>query len=379
MKADWSRRHLMTLALGAAASGCTQAGLIAPPKSAHTDPNSLDALARKKGLRFGAAMGVRDLADPQFCQIVREECGVIVAENQLKWPNIQPGPATFTFAAGDALGDFARDNGILFRGHNLLWHHPNWIPKWVAEYDYGPRPRQAAEKLLGNHIATECKHFSQIRSWDVINETIDAQTGALRETVFTKYMGPEVIDFAFHTAREAAPRAQLVYNDYMSWEASSAAHRAGVLRFLAELRTRKVPIDALGVQSHIGTDNTDTSTGFGGPKETEWHRFMDEVVAMGYDILITEFDVHDKGLPADIPSRDKTVADYGRAYLDLMLSYRQVKQVLTWGVVDHHSWLQTRWLRPDGLPKRPLIYDDNYRPKPLRAAVAAAFRSAPYR
>jgi hypothetical protein len=35
--------------------------------------------------------------------------------------------------------------------------------------------------------------------------------------------------------------------------------------------------------------------------------------------------------------------------------------------------------RPDGMLKRPTPNDDNYQPKPLRQAIAAAFRSAPAR
>jgi endo-1,4-beta-xylanase len=35
--------------------------------------------------------------------------------------------------------------------------------------------------------------------------------------------------------------------------------------------------------------------------------------------------------------------------------------------------------RPDGMPMRPSLYDDNYQPKPLRQAIAAAFRNAPLR
>jgi endo-1,4-beta-xylanase len=52
---------------------------------------------------------------------------------------------------------------------------------------------------------------------------------------------------------------------------------------------------------------------------------------------------------------------------------------MTWGLVDHHSWLQGRSPRPDGLPKRPTPYDSSYQPKPLREAIAAAFRAAPAR
>jgi endo-1,4-beta-xylanase len=103
------------------------------------------------------------------------------------------------------------------------------------------------------------------------------------------------------------------------------------------------------------------------------------VTGLGLDLLITEFDVRDQDMPADVAARDAAVANVAREYLDLTLSYPQVKQVLAWGMSDNHSWLQGRWPRADGLPKRPTPYDANGRAKPLREAMAAAFRAAPER
>ena len=140
-----------------------------------------------------------------------------------------------------------------------------------------------------------------------------------------------------------------------------------------------MPIDALGVQSHIGSGNSDDSVGFDTAREANWRRFMDEVTGMGLDIVISEFDVHDKNLPADIPSRDQAVAELARRYLDLMFSYPQTKDVLAWGMVDSYSWLQGNWPRADGIAKRPTPYDANYQPKPLRQAIADAFMAAPVR
>ena len=97
---------------------------------------------------------------------------------------------------------------------------------------------------------------------------------------------------------------------------------------------------------------------------------------MGYQLLITEFDVHDRGLQADIATRDRAIADYAGLYLDLMLSYPQLGDVLAWGMTDRYSWLQGRTPRADGLPKRPCPYDADFRPKPLRDAIAGALRAA---
>jgi endo-1,4-beta-xylanase len=192
-------------------------------------------------------------------------------------------------------------------------------------------------------------------------------------------MGPEVVEVAFHTAREADPRARLAYNDYMGWGPGDAKHRAGVLKLLERLKSRDVPIDAFGIQSHIGNGDAGNVVTFSAAEQREWRRFVDEVRGMGLDLILTEFDVNDTVLPADPTRRDAESAAVAKAYLDLMLDYRETKQVLAWGMSDNHSWLQAWWPRPDKLPKRPTLYDARLRPKPLREAVAAAFRAAPER
>jgi endo-1,4-beta-xylanase len=372
-----SRRGWMAMAGAAALAPGFAHAADALPKP------GLDALARAKGLRFGTAIGGRTFADPRYRALVLAECGVIVPENELKWYVIRArGPQAFDFGPADRLADFARKNRLEMRGHTLLWHHPKWFPAWVATYDFGARPAVEAERMLTEHVqALVGRYGGLIHSWDVVNETVDAATGKPRETAFTKAMGDPLapVDLAFRAARAADPKAQLVYNDYMSWEAGHEAHRAGVLRLLEGFRKRGVPVDALGVQSHIGTDNNQPTAGFDTRHVRDWRRFLDEVVGMGYGLVITEFDVHDNGLPADVAIRDSGVASFAKDYLDVMLSYRQMQQVLAWGLVDKYSWLQQRWARPDGLPKRPTLYDDDYRPKLLREAVAAALRAAPAR
>jgi endo-1,4-beta-xylanase len=70
------------------------------------------------------------------------------------------------------------------------------------------------------------------------------------------------------------------------------------------------------------------------------------------------------------------VADYAKAYLDIMLSYPQLKDVLAWGMVDRYSWLEGFDPRADKLKKRGTPYDANFKAKPMREAIASAFASA---
>jgi endo-1,4-beta-xylanase len=279
----------------------------------------------------------------------------------------------------DAIVAWAQAHKLAVRGHTLFWDRPERFPKWLLNYDFGANPAREAERLIATHIRTVTDHYrGAIDSYDVINEAVDQGTGVLRVNNVTNAFGkPEaLLDLAFHTAREQLPDAQLVYNDFMSWEPGSRRHCVGVLRLLEGFRKRGTPVNALGVQGHIEMFSLDPASGVGPYIETEWRRFLDEVVAMDYKLLITEFDVKDKALPGDIAKRDERVADFARRYFDVMLDYDQLGDILAWGMVDRFSWLQGFSPRTDKLEVRCTPYADDYRPKPLRAALAQAFATA---
>jgi endo-1,4-beta-xylanase len=377
MTRRWSRRELL-----AAGGALAAAGRYALAKSA--DLPSLQQLAHDKGFVFGTALSSRGLQDADYLQLIRRQCGILVAENEFKMPFMQTAPGQFRFERADALLAFATDANLRMRGHNLLWHHPRWLPRWIASYDLGADAASGAATLLTDHIRTVTAHFGKhVTSWDVVNEAVDNVTGEMRETKLSEAMGSAdaVIEHAFHVTRDALPEAELVYNDYMGWERDGAPHRDGVLKLLERLRRKGVPVNALGIQGHIGAGNQDGNAGraFDARDERAWSAFLREVTGMGYQLLVTELDVHDAPLPADITKRDRQVAALGRAFLDVTLSFREVNAVLCWGLSDKYTWLQARTPRADGQRKRPLPFDDELDDKPLFHALAAAFRAAPSR
>lgn len=359
-------------------------------------PDCLNAIAQSKGLAFGSALGVGIKAakasvpaghkirlapfdDPRLRALFVEQCGILVPENKLKWPAPRHSPGKYDFGHADILMAFADRYRLAVRGHTLLWNRAVAAPNWINAFDFGPSPAAKAENMLRDHISTVCRRFGdRVFSYDVVNETIDPATGELESTAFTKALGPDVIDICFRAARQAAPHAELVYNDYMDWSAKSATHRAGVLALLARLKTNNVPIDALGIQSHIRPDGLDAGP-LGDADEAEWRKFLDTVTGMGLKLVITEFDVDDRNVIGTAAERDRIVADYAKAYLDIVLSYPQLRYVMAWGLVDKYSWLQSRAPRADGSPARPCPYDDAFKPKPLRQAMAQALTAAPAR
>lgn len=325
---------------------------------------SLAASARAKGIRFGSTIGIGNFTDPGYRRLNAAQCGLVVPEVEMKWEALRPDARRFDFRAADAIVDWARSNRIGIRGHTLLWHFERWMPEWTRIHDYGANPRAEATRLLVEHVDTVARRYAPaIDSFDVVNEAIDPDTGLLRDTVLSKPLGAEAtIDLAFHTARAAAPGAELVYNDFMSWRSDDGRHRDAVLRLLDEMRRRGTPVTALGIQSHLGSKYSEAPTGLDAVDEVAWRRFLDEVTGMGLDLLVTELDVHDNPLPTAIGPRDRQVAAHTRAYLDMMLSYSQCRTVMCWGLSDRYSWLQPLRPMPDGLPKRPLPYDADFAP-----------------
>jgi endo-1,4-beta-xylanase len=378
---ELTRRH----ALAGGAAAFATAAAARPPRGGAVPADSLDAVARKSGRRFGSAVAwapagadAGSFTNPRYAALLERDCELLVPENQLKWQWVRREPGAFDFRAFDAIADYAARHGMRLRGHTLFWTPAKWYPKWLADTKFGSAAE--AEKLLGDHVRTVCSRYgNRVYSYDVVNEAVQPETGEIRDTNVTRALGGEAfLDLMYHTARDAAPHAQLVYNDYMSWERNPVdeTHIKGVLKLLEGFRKRGTPVDALGVQSHIRLLKPVPVAEIVRESAGPWRRFLDEVVAMGYQLLITEFDVNDHSAPTDVRVRDRMVADYGRAYLDLMLSYPQLGDVLAWGMTDRYSWLTDFDPRPDKTLKRGTPYDASFRPKLLRATMADAFRSA---
>jgi endo-1,4-beta-xylanase len=353
--------------------------------------SGLNAIAATKGMRFGSAVSwappgadAGSFGNPAYAAILERDCGVIVPENQMKWQWISRNEGSYDFRAFDETVAYAVARGMKVRGHTLLWAPQKWYPAWLVKHDFGPQPAKAAEAMLTDHVRTVCRRYgTKIHSYDVVNEVVDPATGELRDTVLTRAMGggEPMLDLMFHTARAEAPHAHLVYNDYMSWERGTEdeTHIKGVLKLLEGFRKRGTPVDALGVQSHIRLLKDLPVAEIVRESQGPWRAFLDQVVAMGYKLVVTEFDVNDKKAPTDAALRDRMVADYAGAYLDIMFSYKQLREVLEWGMVDKYSWLTGFDPRADKQLIRGCAYDAEFKPKPLYDAIAVAFRGAPAR
>jgi endo-1,4-beta-xylanase len=349
-------------------------------KRKHTDPNlitgdgSLKAHALARGLLTGAAVNVQLLrSDETYRRVLGEQYSILVGENCMKFGPTEPKPGEYFFNDADGLVSFAEANGAEIRGHNFVWHEA--LPEWFA----GTVTKENAKKILVDHImAIGGRYKGRIHSWDVVNEAIWIQDGrpdGLRSSSpWFQMLGPEYLDLAYRTAREADPKALLTYNDYgIEYDnEEEGKKRTAVLNLLKRMKAAGTPIDALGVQSHL---NGASTSPFGrGTRE-----LLDGARQLGLQVYITELDVKDDGLDTnDIAQRDKEVARVYRDFTGRMLEGKEVKAVLTWGVSDAHSWLNgKRWKpkHPDR-DQRPLPFDAEFSPTPAFFALRESFDKA---
>ena len=368
-----------------------------------TGPGSLKAHAGAKGLLFGTAVEAQLLSsNAEVAQIVIDQCSILVAENSMKMGPMRPTPTTYSFEAGDALVAFGDAHGIKVRGHNLNWHAQ--LPTWFN----ATATKDNARQLLVDHITTVAGHFKgKLHSWDVVNEAVNTPDGrpdGLRNGPWLKLLGPEFIPLAFRTARAADPDVLLTYNDYGIETDSDGdvKKRAAILELVRGMKKDKVPIDAVGIQSHIHVGwSTADSNGL-----REWMRTLR---GMGLKVFVTEMDINDDTWKTDDPAEiDAAVAQTYHDYMEVLVNEPAVAAVLTWGVTDAHTWLAGRrpGPRPPGAvsrpgqasgqaagqaevlppgpppgqtaqqhrpPERPLLFDANNKPKAAFFTVRDAF------
>lgn len=341
---------------------------------------SLAQLGKRRGIGFGSAVSGDALDSARYASLILTECSLMAAENALKWKYLEPQDGVRNFGEARFLANFADRNGLVQRGHCFIWNHEDRMPPWLIDLaaDLAKANCSKMTSRMWRHGAFLAQEFPDVKSWDALNEAIDPNSGELRETELSRLLGDRLVDLSFHILSEKCPGQQLVYNDSMNWE-SSPIHRDGVLRLLECALARGVPIDALGIQSHLGKT-------LGRPSdEPAWRRFLEQVQGMGLDVIITELDCSDRHIVERDPVfRDKETAAYLKGYLDLTLSFTNVRDIVVWSLSDGESYMnrqsypEYRW-RADELPLRGHPYDQRLRAKPMRKAIASSLIHAPER
>ncbi|MGL5879140.1 MAG: endo-1,4-beta-xylanase [Xenococcaceae cyanobacterium] len=332
-----------------------------------TYKESLQSIAKEKGLFYGAALDDYIFQDKELQTAILKDIGAITPENGCKWDIIRANK-DFNFSHCDRLLDFARSHDLIFRGHTLVWHvaNPDWLNKEINPSN--------ADRLLQEHINKVMSRYrGKVHSWDVVNEIVapeDGRPDGLRKNIWLQNLGGDYIEKAFIYAKKADPNAILVYNEILIENDSKEARakRQATLQLLKKLKAKKVPIDALGIQAHLWNNDTFNEIG----------TFIDEVGKLGFSVYITELDVSDTYIQGDLATRDKEVAKLYSDFLNKIINYSAIKGIVTWGWSDKYSWMNRHEIpgitREDKQPLRPHPVDDRFLKKPAWQAIADALQ-----
>jgi endo-1,4-beta-xylanase len=313
---------------------------------------------------MGTAADADFLSDHLYVSTLKTEYSVLEPEAEMKFAPIHPGPTTYDFADTDKLVAFAQANGMMVRGHNLVWH--NQLPDWILS---PAQPWTPAElnKILADHIATVMGRYKgKVYAWDVVNEPFN-DNGSLRSYVwFDKPgigfagQGTRTIEQALRWAHEADPGAKLFVNEYGA-ETMNAKSNA-VYAMAKDFVKRGVPLSGIGLQLHI-TPAFDQA----GPLH-DLTKNLRRLAALGLEVQFTEVDVRERN------GSSFSQAEQANAYKDLLdICLRQPACTLfqTWGFTDKYSWIPKSnpgfgWALP---------LDKNYRKKRAYYAMLAKLKS----
>ena len=391
-----------------------------------TVPILKDTVMETMGCRIGAAATEGELNDKKVWEIITTHFNALTLGNELK-PDALFGysngrcPGTEEAELdGETIVvpkmDFSRaermldkictwnednpENKIMVRGHVLVWH--SQTPEWFFHVDYDKNKdyvdKDVMNRRLEWYIRTVLTHFTGEDSkykdlfygWDVVNEAVSDGSGTYRSdnenpgepllndthgsnsSWWHVYQSNEYILNAFRYANKYAPaELELYYNDYNECDTFKMKGIEALLTAVKE--AEGVPgegtrISAMGMQGHYGMTD---------PSFDRVELAIKRYAAIVGSVQITEFDLkardgYDGSEKAKQEEYKKQATRYQVLY-NVMKNLNQkeniqITGITFWGTVDHYSWLQNRSDVGGGsngnLPQCPLLFDENYEPKP---------------
>ncbi|ACU36523.1 endo-1,4-beta-xylanase [Actinosynnema mirum] len=332
-------RSVPRTALGAALLSVTTLGAAllvnAPVAQAAT---TLGASAAESGRYFGAAVAAHKLSDSVYTGILNSEFTSVTPENEMKLDATEPTQGQFTYTSADRIVAHAAARGMKVRGHTLAWHSQQ--PGWMQSMEGAP-----LRSAMLNHVTQVATHYrGKIDSWDVVNEAFADGDGGGRRDSNLQRTGNDWIEAAFRAARAADPGAKLCYNDYNTDDWTHAKTQA-VYRLVQDFKTRGVPIDCVGFQSHFNPAS---------PVPSNYQTTLENFAALGVDVQITELDIEGSG--------SAQASNYDRV-TRACLAVARCNGITVWGIRDTDSW------RASGTP---LLFDGSGNKKAAYTSVLAA-------
>ena len=320
--------------------------------------------AYKDYFKVGVALNTRNFSDAEQ-KVALTNYNSVTCENAMKPGELHPAEGVWKWEGADSIANWCRRHNIPMRGHCLVWH--SQFADWMM-YDKKGKfvKKEVFYKRLRDHIHTVVNRYKDIvYCWDVVNEAMaDQQRPAFRgrpagspyrESALYKLCGDEFIAKAFQFAREADPKALLLYNDY---NAADKGKSQRIYDMVKKMKDAGVPIDGIGMQGHYNIY---------GPSMDDVSAAIEKYATLVKHIHITELDIRaneEMGGQLNFSRKGVEIKPYIQAlhanqYNQLFKTLRKYKDVIDvvtfWNLSDRDSWV--------GTSNYPLLFDKDLKPK----------------
>jgi endo-1,4-beta-xylanase len=286
------------LLIGGAVAAVATFGVVTVMPAANAAAGTLGAAAAQSGRYFGTAIAAGRLGDSAYTTIAGREFNMVTPENEMKPDATEPQRGQFNFSSGDQIYNI---NGVM--GH----------------------------------------YKGKLAYWDVVNEAFN-EDGSRRQSNL-QGTGNDWIEVAFRTARNADPSVKLCYNDY-NIENWSYGKTQGVYNMIRDFKSRGVPIDCVGLQTHF--------TG-GSSLPGNFQTTLSSFAALGVDVALTEVDV-----------TNASTTQYA-GLTQACVNVPRCVGITVWGVRDSDSWRSG---------ESPLLFDGGGNKKAAYTSVLNALNAA---
>ncbi len=290
---------------------------------------------------FGTAIAASNfIQNTTYRNKVFELFNEVVFENDLKWPQFDPGSNNLKNAF-----DTLATHNIPVRGHNIIWPAFKYCPEYIESIkDDTVTLRNAIDHRID---AVTAYTRGRLNDWDVINEPYSEQE-------IQDILGDQVMADWFRRTRRKDRGVKLYINDYSILSAGgyNKEHQDYYYDIIQYIDNLGGGIEGIGMQGHFSNELTSI------PRIYE---ILERYSALGKDIKITEHDI-------DLTQRD-IQAEYTRDFMTILFSHASVKSLLVWGFWAGRHWkpdaafFNSDWtIRPHGEVWQDMIYNQWWTP-----------------
>jgi endo-1,4-beta-xylanase len=285
-------------------------------------------MAQGKAKFLGNILG-NSQPDPDFATYWNQ----VTPENSGKWGSVEPTRGLMEWSGLDAMYQYARSHGFVFKQHNFIWGRQQ--PPWMDSLPPDQQKLEAKE-----WISQYGQRYPDTQFIDVVNEPLHSQPSYKKALGGDGSTGWDWVIWAFSTARRYCPHSKLLLNEYNMLAGGKDLEQA--ITIIKILKRRNL-IDGIGVQGH-GLENVSDAT---------ISSSLNRLGSLKLPIYVSELDLN---IADDDPQQRRY-----KSLFPILWQHPAVRGITLWGYKQNHTWEPgTYLLRADGSERPALVWLKEY-------------------